>query len=168
MGNLARAVKATLIEAQERAPVLPKVPTIEHIKSLQQAIQADAIPGLRKIDELPVEHLFADGLYARKLARPKGTLIVGKMHAKRHFYVLLEGEITAWTPTGMKRMKAPQVLITEPGTKRVTYAHTDAVGITFHATQHTDLAAIEAELIIPEVDEDSVNVLALLEMEKQT
>lgn len=116
--------------------------------------------------DLPVKHHFADGIYARELFRPAGTLIVGKVHAKENFYLLVAGEIVAWTEEGMKRFKAFHMMVTKPGTKRVTYAVTDAICITFHATKETDLDKIEAELVIPEVAEIEAPKLAAIEMEK--
>ena len=41
-------------------------------------------------------------------------------------------------------------LDSKPGTKRVTLAVTDAIGITIHRTDKTDLDEIEAELIEPD------------------
>lgn len=171
--TLALAVREALHEAQlsqaaRRGHVLPRAPTLEQIRALQRGIEENSIPGVMPIPEIPAEHFFADGLYARKLARPAGTLVVGKMHAKQHFYVLLEGEIIAWTEQGMKRLKAPTVLTTEPGTKRVTYAITDAVSMTFHATRETDLGKLEDELIIPDMPELAADAMARLELEKPT
>lgn len=42
------------------------------------------------------------------------------------------------------------VIESQPGTKRVTLALTDAIGITIHKTDKTDLDEIEADLIEPE------------------
>lgn len=151
-----------LVKLKQPPVELPKVPTLDQIRALERAMKErpDQV-------DLPVKHHFADGLYARELFRPAGTLIVGKMHARQHFYVLVAGEITAWTEQGMKRINAPALLRTEPGTKRVTYAHVDSTCITFHATHETDLERLEAELIIPDVPEVEAPARALLELEKQ-
>jgi len=37
--------------------------------------------------ELVTEHQFSPGIYMRKLFRPAGTLIVGKVHKKPHFFL---------------------------------------------------------------------------------
>ena len=50
----------------------------------------------------------------------------------------------------MKRLQAGDVVESKPGTKRITLAVTDAIGITIHRTDKTDLDEIEAELIEPE------------------
>ena len=100
--------------------------------------------------ELVTEHQFSPGMYMRKLFRPAGTLIVGKVHKEPHFFLCAKGEIIAWTESGMKRLQAGDVIESKPGTKRVTLAVTDAVGITIHRTDKTDLDEIEAELIEPD------------------
>ena len=50
----------------------------------------------------------------------------------------------------MITLKAGDVIESQPGTKRVTYAVVDSIGITFHVTDKTDLDEIEAELIEPD------------------
>jgi quercetin dioxygenase-like cupin family protein len=97
--------------------------------------------------ELTTEHSFSPGMYMRKVFRPAGTLIVGKVHKEPHFFLCAKGEIIAWTENGMKRLQAGDVVESKPGTKRVTLAVTDAIGITIHRTDKTDLDEIEAELI---------------------
>jgi len=101
--------------------------------------------------ELVTEHQFSPGMYMRKLSRPAGTLIVGKIHKKPHFFLCAKGEIIAWTEGGMKHLKAGDIIESQPGTKRVTLAVTDAIGITIHRTDLTDLDEIEAELIEPDM-----------------
>jgi hypothetical protein len=101
--------------------------------------------------ELVTEHQFSPGMYMRKLFRPAGTLIVGKVHKEPHFFLCAKGEIIAWTESGMKRLQAGDVIESKPGTKRVTLAVTDAIGITIHRTDKTDLDEIEAELIEPDL-----------------
>jgi quercetin dioxygenase-like cupin family protein len=100
--------------------------------------------------ELATEHCFSPGMYMRKVFRPAGTLIVGKVHKEPHFFLCAKGEIIAWTENGMKRLQAGDVVESKPGTKRVTLAMTDAIGITIHRTDKTDLDEIEAELIEPD------------------
>jgi quercetin dioxygenase-like cupin family protein len=100
--------------------------------------------------ELVTEHQFSPGMYMRKLYRPAGTLIVGKVHKEPHFFLCAKGEIIAWTESGMKRLQAGDVIESKPGTKRVTLSVTDAIGITIHRTDKTDLDEIEAELIEPD------------------
>ena len=100
--------------------------------------------------ELVTEHFFSPGMYCRRVFRPAGTLIVGKVHKEPHFFLCAKGEIIAWTEGGMKRLYAGDVIESKPGTKRVTLAVEDSIGITIHKTDKTDLDEIEAELIEPD------------------
>jgi hypothetical protein len=127
-------------------PILDEVhvPTLEQIQRLQS--EMSMIPQV----ELPTEHYFSGGMYCRKLPRPAGTLIVGKVHKKEHFFLCAQGEIRAWSEKGMVTLKAGDIICSKAGTKRVTLALTDAIGITFHVTDKTDLNDIEAELIEPD------------------
>ena len=120
------------------------IPTKEQIDKLQ--FEMAKMPQV----ELETEHYFSGGMYCRKLIRPAGTLIVGKVHLKDHFFMCAKGEIIAWSEKGMKTLKAGDIIESKQGTKRVTYAVTDAIGITFHKTDKTDLDDIETELIEPD------------------
>jgi quercetin dioxygenase-like cupin family protein len=114
--------------------------------------------------DLQTEHYFSEsGMYCRKVFRPAGTLIVGKVHKQHHLFLCAMGEIIAWTENGMKRLQAGDVVESRPGTKRVTLAVTDAIGVTVHRTDKTDLDEIEAELVEPDNTAlfDSSNLLKI-------
>jgi quercetin dioxygenase-like cupin family protein len=124
---------------------LPEFVSREQVERLQT--EMSAMPQA----ELTTEHCFSQGMYMRKVFRPAGTLIVGKVHKEPHFFLCAKGEIIAWTEHGMKRLQAGDVVESKRGTKRVTLAVTDAIGITIHRTDKTDLDEIEAELIEPDI-----------------
>ncbi len=96
------------------------------------------------------DHFFVPGMYCRRLWRPAGAIIVGKVHKAPHFFLCAMGEIIAWSETGMRHMKPGDVIESMPGTERVTLALTDALGITVHKTNKTVLADIEEELLEPD------------------
>jgi mannose-6-phosphate isomerase-like protein (cupin superfamily) len=121
-----------------------EAPTLEQINRLQG--EMSKLPQ----QELPTEHYFSGGMYCRKLWRPAGTLIVGKVHKKDHFFVCAAGEIIAWSEKGMVTLKAGDIIESKAGTKRVTLAVQDSIGVTVHQTDKTDLEEIEAELIEPD------------------
>lgn len=101
--------------------------------------------------DLPTQHFFADGMYCRFLPRPAGTLIVGKVHRKEHFYVICCGTVRVTNGEGAARdITGPAVVVSQPGTKRAVLALTDATCLTVHRTDSTDLDEIEAELIEPD------------------
>ena len=117
------------------------IPTQEQILKLQ--LEMIKMPQV----ELETEHYFSGGMYCRKLIRPAGTLIVGKVHKKDHFFMCAKGEIIAWSENGMKKLLPGDIIESKSGTKRVTYSVTDAIVITFHKTDNIDLDEIEKELI---------------------
>ena len=100
--------------------------------------------------ELKTDHYFSGGMYCRKVFRPAGTLIVGKIHKEDHLFMCVLGQIIAWTENGMKTLNAGDVVESKAGTKRVTLALTDAIGITIHKTDETNLEIIEKKLIEPD------------------
>ena len=124
--------------------VINQVPTRDQIDRLQAEMVK--MPQV----ELQTEHFFSPGMYCRRVFRPAGTLIVGKVHKAPHFFLCAMGEIIAWTELGMKKLRPGDVVECQPGTKRVTLAVTDAIGITIHKTDKTDLDEIETELIEPD------------------
>lgn len=118
--------------------------TVEQVQALQAAIMA-----LPQVD-VPVSHLFADGLYGRRIDIPAGTTLTGCLHASQHIAILLAGEVTIWMAGAMRRVSAPQFFVSEPGTKRAIHAHTDATFATVHACEAKTVEDAEAVLITPE------------------
>ena len=106
----------------------------------------------RKLAELPqadfsLVNRFADGLYARQVTVPKNCLLTSKIHLKEHFAFVLTGEVSVWTDQDYQRIKAPLVLVTQPGTKRVLFAHEETIWVTVHATNAKTVEAAVAELV---------------------
>ena len=104
-------------------------------------------------DCCPLEHTFVDGAYVRKIIMPKGILIVSKLHKITHPYFVMRGEVSVLTETGFQKIKAPYAGITQAGTKRVLYCHTEVEWITVHVTKERDLAKIEEEVIAKDYSE---------------
>jgi hypothetical protein len=88
--------------------------------------------------EMRVEHHYSDGLFARELHIPAGTTLTGAVHKFRNLNILLSGEISVLTEAGIQRVKAPFVVVSPAGTKRIAYAHTDCIWMTVHATDEQD------------------------------
>jgi quercetin dioxygenase-like cupin family protein len=122
-----------------------KIPNAEQIGRLQEEISK-----MPQADSMVTEHFFSDGMYCRRVFRKAGTLIVGKVHLKDHFFICTKGEIIAWTENGMKKLSAGDIIECKRGTKRVTLATVDSIGTTVHRTDKTNLDEIEAELIEPD------------------
>ncbi len=99
------------------------------------------------------KHYFAPGLYAREILIPKGTVLTGKIHLFAHLNIISKGDISVLTEHGIKRIKAPATIISEPGIKRVGYAHEDTVWTTIHACEATDAEKAEALLVVDSYEE---------------
>ena len=52
--------------------------------------------------EPPTEHIFHGGMYCRQVWRPAGCLIVGKVHKKEHFYMVVSGTVKITTDDGVQ------------------------------------------------------------------
>jgi len=125
--------------------ILPKIPTREQIESLEK--------DMCQCKQVPIEtrHYFANGLYAREITIPAGTLVTGEVHKEEHLNIMSQGRIIVWTEDGMKDVTAPFALVSKPGTKRVGFAVTDTVWTTIHANKEDekDLDKLELRLIEP-------------------
>jgi quercetin dioxygenase-like cupin family protein len=97
----------------------------------------------------PLRHFFVPGSYAREIFIPKGTLVVGKIHRHAHINIVSLGRCSVMTEEGPQTIQAPSTWVSQPGTKRVVYAHEDTIWTTLHVTNQTDLATIEEEIIAP-------------------
>lgn len=108
-----------------------------------QAAAADLPPV-----DCPLQHSFIDGVYVRTIFIPAGTVIVGKIHKHSHANILSQGEVSVFTEGGgLQRLSGPLTMVSEPGTKRAVYAHTDTTWTTIHATEERDLEEIERYVI---------------------
>jgi hypothetical protein len=101
------------------------------------------------------KHHFEQGVYMRELFIPKGMVLTGKIHKTKHLNILSAGKITVWTEEGMKTLTAPAVIRSEPGIKRVGYAHEDSVWITVHQnpSDERDIKKVEDRLFSMTFDE---------------
>lgn len=97
--------------------------------------------------EPPTEHLFHGGMYCRQVWRPAGCTIVGRVHKKEHFYVIVSGTVCITTDDGVQTITGPKVLCSRPGTKRAVYAVTDALCMTFHVAEAQTVEDAEKELV---------------------
>ena len=119
------------------------------VRDVQQQITDNA-----ELIDVPVDHHFAPGVYMRQMNAKAGTLVVSKMHRTEHMNILLTGSLTVATENGIELLKAPLVIKSMPGTKRIGYFHEDSSWITVHPTQTTDLDLIEQQVIVPDDEID--------------
>lgn len=122
---------------------------ISVVRDVQQQITDNA-----ELIDVPVDHHFAPGVYMRQMNAKAGTLVVSKMHRTEHMNILLTGSLTVATENGIELLKAPLVIKSMPGTKRIGYFHEDSSWITVHPTRTTDLDLIEQQVIVPDDEID--------------
>lgn len=93
--------------------------------------------------ELKVEHDFSFGVYARILYIPADTILVGKLHKYPQINLLRQGELSVLVGSEIKRLKAPYVVASPAGTKRIAKVHRDTIWVTVHGTYLKDVQQIE-------------------------
>ena len=103
--------------------------------------------------ECPVVHRFSDGIYLREIFMPKGTRIIGKIHATEHFNVVLTGKCTVITAEGREEITAPHTFTSKAGVQKVVIIHEDCTWQTLHVTDKTDLKEIEKQVIVESYDQ---------------
>lgn len=106
--------------------------------------------------DCPLKHTFAPGMYAREILLPAETFIVGKIHKHAHLNIVTRGRCTVVTEFGRREIDAsagPVTFTSDAGAKRALYVHEETVWTTVHATNSTDLAEIERDIIAPDYPE---------------
>ncbi len=119
----------------------------EYSHTRKKVFAAEAF--MKQMPQLELKHFdhFSYGLYARELKIPKGCILVGKLHKYPQLNILAEGEIEVLVDGQVKYLKAPYVISSPAGTKRMARALEDTTWITIHATEETDVDKIEHEFI---------------------
>ena len=100
---------------------------------------------------MPLVHIFTPGLYVRQIQIPAGTILTSMRHKTEHPFVILSGIIDVQSENENIRYQGPCIGVTHPGTKRVLYAQTDTIWLTFHANPEdvVDLDELGKRLIDP-------------------
>lgn len=126
--------------------MLPRVPTRQQIARLEGALLDAESAGAGVA--LDTWHHFADGLVARTIFIPAGTVLTGAAHKAEHLNIS-HGDITVWTEAGMRRLTGHHVLSSLPGAKRAGLAHADTWWTTVHTNPGNlrDIAALEDALV---------------------
>ena len=124
------------------------------ICKLQAALGRSIQNGELEEVELKLSHTFAPGVYIRTAYVKAGSTVIGKIHKHRHGNILSQGKATVMTESGGRQhIEGFISMVSEAGTKRAVYAHTDLIWTTIHLTASTDLEVIEKELIASSYEE---------------
>ena len=109
----------------------------------------DALSTLPQV-EIETRHYWADGVYCREMVMPEGTVVIGKVHKREHFFMVTKGRIRLAGNGETRDVEAPAVIVAQPGSKRAIIALTDSACANIHRTFETDLEAIEREFLEPD------------------
>lgn len=96
--------------------------------------------------EIPVSHLFFDGMYIRQITIPKGSLLTSKYHKVGQFDVMLQGRMSILTNDGVMEIQAPYYGTSRSDLKRFGYAHEDTVWLDIRVIDEGRIEDIEKQL----------------------
>jgi quercetin dioxygenase-like cupin family protein len=94
-----------------------------------------------------VVHHFAGGLYAKETHIPAGTVLVQHEHAFDHLSALMLGTAVVEVGGIKAQWSAPALLTIRAGLPHSVTAVTDVIWACLHATNETDPAKVDEELI---------------------
>ena len=104
------------------------------IDAFEDAVNALPKDRQRGPEAFPLKHYVTDnGLYAREIILPAGTVVVGKVKKEEYISVIADGVVTEVTEAGLQRIKAPYTMVCKPCTKRIVWTHETAVWVTIHS-----------------------------------
>lgn len=95
-------------------------------------------------------NLATPGVYVRTMILRAGLRVVGKRHAQEHISIVSCGRATVMVEEGRQEIVGPCQFISPAGTKRFLHVHEDMIWTTVHRTNETDMALVEADLMIAE------------------
>ena len=100
-------------------------------------------------DQMPIDHFFMDGVYIRKMTMYQGYIVIGAIHKHKHMCFLLEGHLSVASSSGVKEYIAPCYIISEPGEKRILYAHKDSYWYNTHKNPGNieDVRELEKQIV---------------------
>jgi mannose-6-phosphate isomerase-like protein (cupin superfamily) len=83
--------------------------------------------------DMPVDHDFCNGLYARTMHIPADTILTGAIHREESFFLVRKGRLIVSTDNGSRTLGPGDMSVSKIGTKRAGIALTDVEVTTFHA-----------------------------------
>lgn len=98
--------------------------------------------------DVPTRSYLLEGIYVRQCMIPAGTAFIGREHKKPHYFMILKGSVGITTPEGIVKLVAGNIIMSEPGTKRMGITYEDTIFCTVHRTEKADMANIEEDLVV--------------------
>lgn len=130
---------------------------MEQVENLERILINSGSPDIfvGNSEELPLKHLFSDGIYTREIFLKKGMFAIGKIHKHEHTYFLLKGKLRICTENGVKEIEAPYYSVSPSGTKRVVYALEDCVFVNVHPNPDnlSNIEELEEKFVVSSFEE---------------
>jgi hypothetical protein len=129
-----------MTDFSDLAPI-EKVQTLEYLIKEQPQI------------DIPVNHYFAGGVYARQMIAPANSVFTGKIHKTQHLAMLVSGTMIISGGDAYDKYTGPVMFVSNPGDKRAGIAITDCTFITFHSIEEKPIEELEKELVVDSIEE---------------
>lgn len=124
-----------------------KLVSLDAISTRDKIFAAEAFMKEIPQVEIPVQHYFSQGVYAREITIPAGVVLTGEIHKFTQLNILSKGRMQVYTEEGMREVEAPFTVVSPPGTKRIAHTLTECVWTTIHGTDETDVEIIRSQFI---------------------
>ena len=111
----------------------------------------------RALDDIPVAHHFAGGIYAKEAHIPAGYVLVQHKHKYEHLSILASGSAIVARENESQQYEGPAVLTIAAGAHHSVTALTDCAWYCVHAT--SSMNDIDDVLILP-ADMDEMRRMA--------
>lgn len=99
-------------------------------------------------------HHFSDGLYAKQMALPKGTLACQHKHEYDHLSILAQGKVRVlFDNDAFEEFTAPSCINIKQGVNHTIMALEDSTWFCIHHTFETDMNKIDTVLIKQQKEE---------------
>jgi hypothetical protein len=130
---------------------------MEQVENLERILINSGSPDIfvGNSEELPLKHLFTDGIYTREIFLKKEMFAIGKIHKHEHTYFLLKGKLRIFTENGVKEIEAPYYGNSPSGTKRVVYALEDSIFVNVHPNPDniSNIEELEEKFVVSSFEE---------------
>lgn len=98
--------------------------------------------------EVPLEHMFAPGVYARQVVMPADTFVIGHEHKTEHFNIIMTGKATVMMNGVVHEVQAPAIIKSEAGVRKILYIREEMRWVTIHPTNETNIEKLEDMLVV--------------------
>jgi len=101
------------------------------------------------IKDIPVEHTFIEGVYARHGKLEAGRIYIGHEHKLECLNILTHGALllkNSMDDEGI-RIEAPYTFVTGPGNRKIGYCLEDGYMYNIFRTDETDIDKLENEVL---------------------